>query len=688
VCLGGVAVNPERMDPQEFVDWLSARMDGPDEQTAQENGAGGNSQARPENSSSGAPTDAEILEKCRSSQNSAKFAALYDEGDVFAYHDGDDSRADLGLLGMLAFYSQDPAQLERIFDASRLAQRDKWKRRPDYRERTIKAALSEVRETYNWQLYRYRYSNRGSNGKAHEISSISLAEQPEPEKPEEVWEDAIFRGWPALIYGATGVTKSVTALALARAIACPETHVFLGRDVITAPTMYADFELDAGVQGRRAYHIARGQGRHAPPVGLRYISTYGIPLRERPDFLSRVLEECITHACEVVFLDSIGRAVEGNPGDVDVIIDFFDDVLARFMAKGITPVLLDHQRRLQAGERNQVLGAYGTVWKDNLVRTQAQLELVSRDREKHTVTTRYRPKKASLGELPEPFGILASFSENAIRVESIELAESERAQEDTISAPDRVLAALRTVESAGPQQLAEMTQLAVGTVRKELSALRNTDPPKIVDTGEAEGTTSSRKVRIASFTVTDPYKGNGNGKAVEDPRFSSVAELFADPPGLFAAQLGEYYKNPERHFRAVCVAVTAMTREEGTPWQDVAEEVRGELVRRILPTVVNIHSGEPWDEYAGREYRKRGFDLDESDWHNPHIEGVDGTRAEVIEMYERYLTEERPDLMRRLPELWGKRIGCHCSPKPCHVDVIIKLIAERASFELEHEKGS
>jgi hypothetical protein len=577
VCVGGAAVSPEPMDPQEFVDWLSARMDAPDGEAASGNGAGAEKKTH-RRTGSYEPSDAQILEKCRNSENSEKFSTLYDAGDVFAYHDGDDSRADLALLGMLAFYSQDPAQLERIFDGSSLAQRDKWRRRPDYREMSIGKALSKPGETYDWQ--RFRFPNRERNGNADEISSISFAEQPEPEKPEEVWEDAIFRGWPALIYGATGVTKSVTALALARAIACPDTHVFLGRDVMTAPTMYADFELDAGVQGRRAYHIARGEGQDAPPAGLRYMSTYGIPRRDRPDFLSRVLEECITHACEVAFIDSIGRAVEGSPGDVDVVIEFFDDVLAAFMAEGITPVLLDHQRRLQPGERNQVLGAYGTVWKDNLVRTQAQLELVARDREKHTVTTRYRPKKASFGELPEPFGILASFSENMITVESIELEDSERAKEDTISARDRVLAALRTLESAGPQELADMTELALATVKKQLSALRNTDPPKIVDTGEAEGNTNARKVRLASVSVSDLYKGNGNGNALEDPRFSSVAELFANLPGLFGAQLEEYYKDPDRHFRAVCVAVTAMTREEGTPWEDVAEEVRDELEKR------------------------------------------------------------------------------------------------------------
>jgi primase-polymerase (primpol)-like protein len=91
-----------------------------------------------------------ILEKCRSAQNAAKFSDLFDRGDVDAHHNGDDSTADLGLVGMLAFYTQDEAQLERLFYSSALGRRPKWRDRPDYRRRTITKALSDLGETYDW----------------------------------------------------------------------------------------------------------------------------------------------------------------------------------------------------------------------------------------------------------------------------------------------------------------------------------------------------------------------------------------------------------------------------------------------------------------------------------------------------------------------------------------------------------
>jgi primase-polymerase (primpol)-like protein len=61
--------------------------------------------------------DDEIIATARRAKNSAKFERLFDHGDISDYAH-DDSRADLALLGMLAFYSQDPEQLDRLFRQS------------------------------------------------------------------------------------------------------------------------------------------------------------------------------------------------------------------------------------------------------------------------------------------------------------------------------------------------------------------------------------------------------------------------------------------------------------------------------------------------------------------------------------------------------------------------------------------
>lgn len=59
-------------------------------------------------------------------------------------------------------------------------------------------------------------------------------------------------------------------------------------------------------------------------------------------------------------------------------------------------------------------------------------------------------------------------------------------------------------------------------------------------------------------------------------------------------------------------------------------------------------------------------------WGNPFHVDVDGTREECIQMYEDWI-KTQPELMRQLCSLKGRVLGCWCSPKPCHGDVLIRL---------------
>ena len=65
-----------------------------------------------------------------------------------------------------------------------------------------------------------------------------------------------------------------------------------------------------------------------------------------------------------------------------------------------------------------------------------------------------------------------------------------------------------------------------------------------------------------------------------------------------------------------------------------------------------------------------------SKWGNPFQIGRDGSREQVITLYEIHL-RRRPDLLAALPGLAGKRLGCHCKPEACHGDVLVKLLRGR-----------
>jgi len=73
----------------------------------------------------------------------------------------------------------------------------------------------------------------------------------------------------------------------------------------------------------------------------------------------------------------------------------------------------------------------------------------------------------------------------------------------------------------------------------------------------------------------------------------------------------------------------------------------------------------PYDVYIGRP----------SKWGNPYAIGADGTREEVIVKYEAYIRSS-PILLRALPGLAGMTLGCWCPPKPCHGEVLIKILNE------------
>lgn len=60
-------------------------------------------------------------------------------------------------------------------------------------------------------------------------------------------------------------------------------------------------------------------------------------------------------------------------------------------------------------------------------------------------------------------------------------------------------------------------------------------------------------------------------------------------------------------------------------------------------------------------------------WGNPFHIGKDGTRKDVISKYRKYILADK-SLMKELPKLEGKILGCWCKPKSCHGDVLVEII--------------
>jgi hypothetical protein len=61
-----------------------------------------------------------------------------------------------------------------------------------------------------------------------------------------------------------------------------------------------------------------------------------------------------------------------------------------------------------------------------------------------------------------------------------------------------------------------------------------------------------------------------------------------------------------------------------------------------------------------------------SKWGNPFKIGNDGNREEVIKKYEQWI-KQQPDLLKLIPTLKGKILGCYCAPNECHGDILAKM---------------
>lgn len=82
------------------------------------------------------------------------------------------------------------------------------------------------------------------------------------------------------------------------------------------------------------------------------------------------------------------------------------------------------------------------------------------------------------------------------------------------------------------------------------------------------------------------------------------------------------------------------------------------------------------DVYIGRGMYMGGWKLPKSKWANPFkIDRKMEKRAGALHAVDRYKKwiVSRPELMKSIHELKGKRLGCWCHPFPCHGDVLAEL---------------
>jgi hypothetical protein len=107
------------------------------------------------------------------------------------------------------------------------------------------------------------------------------------------------------------------------------------------------------------------------------------------------------------------------------------------------------------------------------------------------------------------------------------------------------------------------------------------------------------------------------------------------------------------------------------PWSD-SERERRERVERGETVVANVKRDAALIKWAQKQQLYTLIDR-RTPWGNPFIVGQHGDRDRVCDMYAAYL-EQLPPLQRRLHELKGRVLGCHCFPLRCHGNELIAAI--------------
>lgn len=288
-------------DAQDALDWLQAKYAKPKAKSEPE-------RPKPEPKESDPETedleDQVVIDRAKLAANGAKFDALM-RGDLSGHGD-DHSAADLALCSILAFWTRDAAQIDRIFRASALM-RPKWderRGRDTYGAITIQKALEQAQEHYGSSERPTPDQGGEPRPRLRALRRDDLLATPDVE-----W---IIKGvMPArgvgVVYGPSTVGKSFVEVDKAAHLA--EGRDWFGFRTKKRPVVYACLEGQHGFKRRvlawEAYH-----GRRYPSEVV--FAPDPIDLRSEQDTAALIeLVKAEAGPGAVVIIDTLNRAAPG-----------------------------------------------------------------------------------------------------------------------------------------------------------------------------------------------------------------------------------------------------------------------------------------------------------------------------------------------------------------------------------------
>ncbi len=561
-----------RSKDQDLIDKLTAWIQAPaDAETARTNGHASTTAAPPIKGGAASATDDAVVEKCRSAKNAAKFEALFDRGDAHAYHGGDDSVADLALLNILKFWTQDAGQLERLFSASALGRRGKWRDRHDYRMRTIGRALKDLGEVYDWPKEGSRPLVSSSSSPlvgsgdddTSEADIVWFSELGEPKERQFLIESIGVKGYPIVAFGAGGVAKSFAMLAGGIAIASASgAERWLGFQILDhGYVLYLDFELDVDEQHRRVRDLCAGMGIPTPKR-LAYLSGVGIDPEKA---FMKALAFVEKYEAKAVIIDSMGLAMGGDMEKGKEVLAFHGRYINPLRKAGATPFIVDHEGKLQAGEKHKDKSPFGSAYKAWASRSVLQFQFEEYREETSELDIRVRQTKTNFGPKIDPVGVRFTFGDKKVSMGTYELPDEELLEEESRPVKERIITAL-AFEGATNKQLQQITGASEGTIRNKLSELRSDG--LITDDGK----------RPATYNLVSSSPVHTRGSDDDDTKFlPKERALEALREGNAPRMALANYRKGVQDFPSVVKSVLHYWHKDTGRWQDAVPNVLAAL---------------------------------------------------------------------------------------------------------------
>jgi hypothetical protein len=397
-----------------------------------------------------------------------------------------------------------------------------------------------------------------NESESDEPEAIDVSTLPEPPRRGWLVPDLLPQGTVTSWYGDDGTGKSVLALALAICVASGKP--FLDRPAQQGTVLYVDTEFDKDEFVRRAYQLARGMGLAAPPAGvLYYRSRFSLTTPGGQRDIVRLVER---YQPTLVVVDSVTLGTYTD----DLKEAAAAVTLMEFLQQLPTTVLaLDHIPKPPPGASL----AYARPWGSFAKRAKTRHAVLITQAEGGGIVLRVG--KSNVAKAGAMVGAAIAWEGDAIRVTAVPLNDDALAGiEHHLPALEQVYRCLCQHEAMTPEELAEETGLAVGTIRNKLTALRHQGRAEPLGDGRWRGigpaTLVVRDDGHRPFTVHSLYSesesDDGDGKHHNPHREAKIGE-HSPTGGTGETELSHQEAKIGEHNPGGVTGETELSREDG-----------------------------------------------------------------------------------------------------------------------------